>query len=57
MLKLVKNVGQSGVQDLRKCKWLFYTNEFSAGELYAKVRLKPIFWYAVAKIRGETYRP
>lgn len=57
MLKIVKNNGQIKVKRLKKCKYVLYTDEFGVGELYAKVGLKSIFWYVVAKIKGETYRP
>lgn len=53
MFKIVKNKGQCTVKELSKCKYLLYTDEFSVGELYAKVRLKPIFWYFVGRIKNR----
>lgn len=56
MFKIVKNNGQTGIADLEKCKWLLYTNEFSVGELYAKISLLPILAYGIARIKGEKFR-
>ena len=53
MLKIVKNTGQCKAKSLKRCKYLLYTDEFSVGELYAKIRLEPIFWYIIAKITGK----
>lgn len=51
MIKIIKNKGQDTPRPLRKCKYLLYTNDFGIGELYAKVRIKPILGYIIAKIR------
>lgn len=52
MIKIVKNKGQCKHFRSSKCKYLFYTDDFSIGKLYAKPGLKPIKGYVLAKIKG-----
>ena len=51
MIKLVKNEGQ--VKELAgKCRYLFSTDDFSVGTIYAKPGLRPIIGYIWAKLKG-----
>ena len=52
MIKIVKNTGQCKHFRGSKCKYLFYTNDFSIGELYAKPGWKPLWGYILAKMKG-----
>lgn len=52
MINIVKNRGQCKHFRGTKHRYLFYTNDFGIGELYATVGLKPIVGYVLAKIKG-----
>lgn len=52
MIKIVKNKGQCKHFRDSKCKYLLYTSDFEIGELYAKLGLKPIIGYILARFKG-----
>lgn len=57
MIRIVKNKGQCKAKALQNCKYLLVTDDFyQDNKLYAKVRLRPIFGYIMAKIKGTSPR-
>lgn len=51
MIKIIKN--NSGIEELRKSKYVLYT-EFCGKKAYAKIRLRPIITYFIAKYKYVT---